>query len=455
VKVTVYVLLILLSLSCTAAVFDLDHAVFRGDRENDVVEVYLLIPRNLFEFNESDDGYRSNVFVRVALVSDDSVRQLKEWSFSDRIDNLDQITNTQKIPDITTLTVPKGEYRIITVIMDLNSQKTYREEMKLNARDFSFDQLELSDIQLSSQIAHTNEKNKFSKYFNYDIIPNASNIYGEQNPMIYAFCEVYNLTEKPAENQFYQVRYTITDLNDNIMVQDGWMQKTKPGKSAVEIKGVSISTLRSGLYNFKVEVKEENSETVVVGNKRFYVAKNDQDKLLQETLAEINLAGMSEEQLDEMFDPLKYYATDKERRSYRKANVDGKRNIILNFWKGRDPDPSTEINEAQFSYQNRLQYVNEQFRTHQREGWKTDMGRIYLIYGEPSEIERFPSSLETKPYQIWYYYEIEGGVYFVFVDKSGFGLMELVHSTARNELQDESWQRWIRPTSDSSPSGFY
>lgn len=448
-------LALLLPMMTLAGVIDLDHAVFRGDQENDIVEVYLMIPRNLFEFTPAEDGYRSNVFVRVALVSDDSVRQLKEWSFTDRVKDPAQISSTQKIPDITTLTVPMGEYQIIAVVMDLNSQKTYREEMEINARDFSFDQLELSDVQLSSQIMHTDEKNKFSKYFNYDIIPNASNIYGDQNPMLYVFCEVYNLTEKSPASSSYQVRYTITDLNGEVLIQDGWLEKTKPGKSAVEIKGINISTLKSGLYNFTAEVKEDNSEAIAVGKKRFYVAKNDQDKLLQETLAEINLAGMSEKQLDEMFNPLKYYATDKERRSYRKANIDGKRNIILNFWKSRDPDLSTEVNEAQVSYQSRLNYVNEQFRTNQREGWQTDMGRIFLIYGEPSEIERFPSSLETKPYQIWHYYEVEGGVYFVFVDKSGFGLMELVHSTARNELQDESWQRWIQPMSDSSPSGFY
>jgi len=71
------------------------------------------------------------------------------------------------------------------------------------------------------------------------------------------------------------------------------------------------------------------------------------------------------------------------------------------------------------------------------------------MYGVPSEIERFPSDLENKPYQIWYYNEIEGGVKFYFVDKTGFGSYELVHSTARNELQDINWQRWISPYSTS------
>ena len=42
-------------------------------------------------------------------------------------------------------------------------------------------------------------------------------------------------------------------------------------------------------------------------------------------------------------------------------------------------------------------------------GWKTDRGRIFILYGEPSEIERFPNQMDTKPYEIWHYNDIEGG----------------------------------------------
>ncbi|MDO9547892.1 MAG: GWxTD domain-containing protein [Candidatus Marinimicrobia bacterium] len=435
-------LLIIISIPSIAADFDLDYAVFRGDEANDVVEVYLMIPRILFDFVESDGAYRSSAFVRVAFAYDDTVRQMKEWSFTDRVEDPNQITDIQKIPEIVTMTIPKSKYQIIAIVMDLNSKKTYRKETNIIVRDFTFDKLALSDIQLSSQISQTETQNKFSKYFNYDIIPNASNVYGDQNPMIYAFCEVYNLK---TDLQSYQVQYTITDINAKIIQQNDWLKKKKPGTSAVEIKGMNIAELNSGLYNFKIAVREENTDPETVAYKRFYIAKNDQNKLMAEAMEEVNLSALSEKELIELFNPLKYFATDKERKMFRKSNIDGKRNIINNFWKTRDPDPTTPLNEAEFGYQQRMKYVAEQFSSPQREGWKTDMGRVFLIYGQPSEIERFPSSLGTKPYQIWYYYEFEGGVFFVFVDKSGFGMMELVHSTARNELQDEAWRRWIQP----------
>ena len=78
-----------------------------------------------------------------------------------------------------------------------------------------------------------------------------------------------------------------------------------------------------------------------------------------------------------------------------------------------------------------------------KEGWKTDRGRVYLIYGGPDEIERFPNEIETRPYEIWHYESVEGGVIFVFADITGFGSYQLVHSTKRGELRDDSWVRRI------------
>ncbi|MDZ7765279.1 MAG: GWxTD domain-containing protein [Melioribacteraceae bacterium] len=76
-------------------------------------------------------------------------------------------------------------------------------------------------------------------------------------------------------------------------------------------------------------------------------------------------------------------------------------------------------------------------------GYKSDMGRIYLSYGDPDRIERFPNESNLKPYEIWHYDNIEGGVLFIFGDLSGFSEYELLHSTKRGEMYDENWRRRI------------
>ena len=72
-------------------------------------------------------------------------------------------------------------------------------------------------------------------------------------------------------------------------------------------------------------------------------------------------------------------------------------------------------------------------------GWRTDRGRVYIIYGPPDEVERYPYSENMKPYEIWHYYNLQGGVIFVFGDRTGFGSYELLHSTLVGEIKNEEW----------------
>jgi GWxTD domain-containing protein len=113
------------------------------------------------------------------------------------------------------------------------------------------------------------------------------------------------------------------------------------------------------------------------------------------------------------------------------------------FWKARDQFSDTPQNEFFLSYFQRVEVANARYNTLSRQGWKTDRGRIYLMYGEPTEIERYPSQIETRPYEIWQYTEIEGGVFFIFADLLGFSDYNLIHSTKRGELRDDNWTRRI------------
>jgi hypothetical protein len=101
--------------------------------------------------------------------------------------------------------------------------------------------------------------------------------------------------------------------------------------------------------------------------------------------------------------------------------------------------PSASRNEYEESYGQRVQYATDNYGQGRREGWRTDRGRVYILYGPMDEIERFPSTSESNPYEIWHSNSLQGGVIFVFVDRTGLGNYELVHSTHRNELQNENW----------------
>jgi len=270
------ILLVLMSLMTAASFaleFDVDWAMYKGSEEVSVVEVYLMIPRTLFKFVPDLEQYRSNALIRVALAQNDTVRDMQEYQISDRTTDTLQIPG--KIPEIAILQVKPGKYKLIVIVADLNTKQQYRYDKQLEVTGFSGNKLSVSDIQISSQIAKTTQENKFSKYFGYDIIPNASTVFNENQPQIYGFCEIYNLKFEQGTPSNYKVKYSIVNLNGKEVVTSDWRSKKKPGESAVEINNLKITDLPGGLYDFKIEVVDETTQQTVSGVKRFYVLRSN------------------------------------------------------------------------------------------------------------------------------------------------------------------------------------
>ena len=113
--------------------------------------------------------------------------------------------------------------------------------------------------------------------------------------------------------------------------------------------------------------------------------------------------------------------TDEERRAFKLLSNDEERDQFIEaFWQRRDPTPDTEENEYKEEHYARIAYANEHFAAG-IPGWKTDRGRIYIMYGKPDEIESHPSGgtyerpmeegggeTSTFPFEDWRYRYIEG-----------------------------------------------
>lgn len=132
-----------------------------------------------------------------------------------------------------------------------------------------------------------------------------------------------------------------------------------------------------------------------------------------------------------------YIITDEERKAFKKLATDDERErFIEEFWRRRDPDPDTDENEFKEEYYERIAYANEHFSSG-IPGWKTDRGRIWIMYGKPDERETHPmggsyerpsyeggGSTTTYPFEIWFYRYLAGvgsGVEIEFVDPTGSG----------------------------------
>lgn len=118
---------------------------------------------------------------------------------------------------------------------------------------------------------------------------------------------------------------------------------------------------------------------------------------------------------------VKYIITDEEREAFLKlSNAEERDAFIEQFWLRRDPTPDTPENEYKEEHYRRIAYANEHFASG-IPGWRTDRGRIYIVFGPPDEIDSHPSGgtyertieegggeTSTYPFEDWRYRYIEG-----------------------------------------------
>src|SRR5919205_2555377 len=139
-----------------------------------------------------------------------------------------------------------------------------------------------------------------------------------------------------------------------------------------------------------------------------------------------------------------YIITDDEKKAWKKLATDEEREqFIEQFWRRRDPDPDTELNEYLEEHYERVAYANQHFASG-IPGWKTDRGRIYIMYGPPNERETHPmggsyerpsyeggGSTTTYPFEVWFYRYLPGigsGIEIEFVDPTGTGEYRIARS---------------------------
>jgi len=132
-----------------------------------------------------------------------------------------------------------------------------------------------------------------------------------------------------------------------------------------------------------------------------------------------------------------YIITDQERAAFKKLTTDDEREAFIeNFWERRNPSPGSAENEFKEEYYRRIAYANEHYASG-IPGWKTDRGRIYIMYGPPDENESHPSGgtyvrpaeegggeTSTFPFEQWRYRYIDGigtNIILEFVDPTMTG----------------------------------
>jgi GWxTD domain-containing protein len=280
-------------------------------------------------------------------------------------------------------------YKITFVVKDKNSNNEFAKETSFTVSNPMLERVISSDVMLLSNYELDSKGEK-------EITPIINGNVGTLDAY-YVFAEVWNRSETELLNK--QLNIKIFDDKDKLLFDTLVSVDLKSGNNSVIQK---LFTEKYNIGNHKMDVLDGNRK---ISSRNFVCKWSD--------------IPISIKDLDDAVKQLLYIATSSELDNIKDAKTnEEKMKRFLKFWKSKDPSPRTSKNELMVEYYNRIKIANERY-SHYVDGWKTDMGMVFIVNGTPSVIDRHPFDNDSKPYEIWTYYDLNRQ--YIFVDYTGFG----------------------------------
>lgn len=296
-----------------------------------------------------------------------------------------------------------NKYKLEITLNDLNSSSSIMLETDFTISKLSNKKDAFSNILFASEISPVEDSSVFDKG-GLIIIPSVSRRFGDDINQLKFYYEYYNIDPK---TDSIQITYKIVDRKNN-----EYLTKTiskEKHKFNRYVDSLSLENVLPGPYELIITAKGDFSKKDIRQRGFFNLVWSSLEMVKNDYKTAVN--------------QLVYIANSSEIKRLKDIPKDIRVDEWNKFWESKDPSPDTPENEIKDEYYKRIAYVNQRFSIPNKAGWRTDMGMTYIIHGEPDDIERHPFDIDTKPYEIWYFYKPRRR--FLFIDARGYGEYEL------------------------------
>jgi GWxTD domain-containing protein len=369
---------------------------YAGDSLNTRVDLLVQVPFNKVQFVKDQDMFRGEYALTFSIYDEDKSTLLQERTWTEKVQTADfQASLSKNNFNISkkSFNLRPKKYFIRLQFEDKDSKRTFTTESFFIVKDFS--QLsQISDVLLLVPASGTPSK----------IVPNISRVVQTKDNSLPFHYEIYSDSARKVT-----LLYTVTNAGGQMLLRREMDRMIPAGKTTVLYAFDSLS-FESGEFSLSVSLFLQDLTKIGPTEKKFTSRLSGLPFIIKD--------------LDKAVNQLVYIAMPSQLDSIKSAKTyDEKLTRFINFWKSKDPNLATEENEIFDEYYRRVDYANRNF-SHYGEGWRSDMGMVYIILGPPNNIERHPFEYDSKPYEVWDYYDINKQ--FVFVDMTGFGDYRLI-----------------------------
>ena len=435
--------------------FDLDFASFAYADSVDMVEVYYNISQNDFTSVVENGEEYLKAKLTLSIVPKGKTEVVVDKDYILHVKAPSDTSARKNFVGVLKYAVPVGTFDLKASIVDLNNPAgTGQCSYALITPQYNLPHFSLSDIELANNLMQSEDTNSLFYKNTYEIMPNPANVYGEKIPVLFYYTELYNVNKDIGSSELKQDACIVNAKN--VVLTKKSKVVSRANQDIVVVDALPIAKVPTGSYTLQITVTDTVKKIMAVQKKKFFVYNPTFKDTVKEHSIEAQyiaseFASMNEEDVEETFAVSKYLATKNELTKWSKlSDLEGRKNFLFQFWQSRDTDPETPENEFKNEYFKRVTEANFRFGTIRRKGWTTERGRVLLMYGEPSQIDRYPNETDKRPYEIWEFNELEGGVIFVFGDLTGFNDYSLIHSTKRGEISDTNWKRRLQMVGSST-----
>jgi GWxTD domain-containing protein len=321
-----------------------------------------------------------------------------------------------------------GTYDVTVAITDLTSNKKGTTAAKIELPQLG-SSLSLSDVQLATSVVADTVGSTFTRG-NLRAIPNARRVFGDNLPLLFSRFEIYNMEFDSANPGVYVTAYSILNEKGETVNDLPPARTEKLGHTGVEVGAVNVLGLAPGKYSLQVAVTDSSSGQSAKSVSSFDVAALKARKPPMQPWAV------------KYFDRIDLLVGQDSTKFMKSLSKEGQQQFLVDFWLRRDPTPGTRQNEYFNDFAERVKQADEMFSSGLEHGVNSDRGRIYIKYGKPDDVERYPADPDYPAHEDWFYYK-ESGIQFIFSDLSGIGKYKLIYSSTEAENTIPNWSQYI------------